>query len=252
MTVAHSTRSACRTNGGNLGAAPVHGPAHPGHTAKSTRLTRHAGQCAPSRLASLLIVQLLVLAWPLKLPPWRRPGDPLVLVEHSQARLKPVRPAKPLKLWRDLRVIQVTMIAAAGADQLIQVGVAALDLAVDDADRLAAQDDPAAVAGLTGGRGCRNLVRHDAEQRVTVLTGTRYGDNGRSAVRRIVRGARTAHSTHRQEVDPVTTGVWSSDAVTTRRYMQAAQKDIFKRAHNSCVGDILIMLKCECPPPNPP
>jgi hypothetical protein len=39
------------------------------------------------------------------------------------------------------------------------------------------------VAGLTGGRGCRNLVRHDAEQRVTVLTGTRYGDNGRSAVR---------------------------------------------------------------------
>ena len=112
-----------------------------------------------------------------------------MLVEHSQARLKPVRPAKPLKPWRDLRVIQVTMIAAAGADQLIHVGVAALDLAVDDADRLAAQDDPAAVAGLAGGRGCRNLVRHDAEPRVTVLTGTRYGDNGRSAVRRIVRGA---------------------------------------------------------------
>jgi len=153
-----------------------------------------------------------------------------VLVEHSQARLKPVRPAKPLKPWRDLRVIQVTMIAAAGADQLIHVGVAALDLAVDDADRLAAQDDPAAVAGLAGGRGCRNLVRHDAEPRVAVLTGTRYGDNGRFAIRRIVR---TAHLTHRQELDPVTTGVWSSDAVTTRRYMQAAQKDISKRAHNS-------------------
>jgi hypothetical protein len=44
------------------------------------------------------------------------------------------------------------MIAAAGAEHLIHVGVAALDMAVDDADRLAAQDGPAAVAGLTGGR----------------------------------------------------------------------------------------------------
>jgi len=131
------------------------------------------------------------------LPPWRRLGNPLVLVKHSQARLKPVRPAKPLKPWRDLRVIQVTMIAAAGADQLIHVGVAALDLAVDDADRLAAQDGPAAVAGLTGGRGCHNLFRHDAQPRVTAITGTRYGDSGRMgsrpATRRRAGGTRTAH-----------------------------------------------------------
>ena len=39
------------------------------------------------------------LARTLKLLPWRRPGNPLVLVKHSQARLKPVRPAKPLKPW---------------------------------------------------------------------------------------------------------------------------------------------------------
>ena len=122
------------------------------------------------------------------------------------------------------------MIAAARADHLIHVGVAALDMAVDDADRLAAQDDPAAVAGLTGGRGCGDLLRHDAQPRVTALAGARYGDNGRFAIDRIVRGARTtAHSTHRQEVDPVTTGVWSSNAVTTRRYIQATQKDISKR-----------------------
>ena len=42
------------------------------------------------------------------------------------------------KQWRDLGVIQVSMIAAAGADQLVHVGVAALDTAVHDADRLAA------------------------------------------------------------------------------------------------------------------
>jgi hypothetical protein len=46
-------------------------------------------------------------------------------LKHSQGRLKPVRPAKPLKPRRDLGVIQVRMIAAAGADQLIRVGVAA-------------------------------------------------------------------------------------------------------------------------------
>ena len=56
---------------------------------------------------------------------------------------------------------------------------------------------PAAVAGLTGGRGCHNLFRHDAQPRVTAITGTRYGDSGRmgsrSATRRRVRGTRTAH-----------------------------------------------------------
>jgi hypothetical protein len=56
---------------------------------------------------------------------------------------------------------------------------------------------PAAVAGLTGGRGCHNLLTHDAQPRVTAITGTRYGESGRmgsqSATRRRVRGAGTAH-----------------------------------------------------------
>src|SRR4029077_135257 len=80
---------------------------------------------------------------------------------------------------------------------------------------------PAAVAGLAGGRGCHNLVRHDAQPRVTAITGTRYKDSGRmgsrSATRRRVRDTRTAHSIHHQEVGPATTGVWSSDAVISRR-----------------------------------
>src|SRR5436305_251756 len=80
---------------------------------------------------------------------------------------------------------------------------------------------PAAVAGLAGGRGCHNLFRRDAQPRVTAITGTRYGDSGRigsrSATRRRVGGTRTAHSIHHQEVGPATTGVWSSDAVITRR-----------------------------------
>ena len=111
------------------------------------------------------------------------------------------------------------MIAAAGADDLEHVVVAALEAAVHDADRLAAQDRPAAVAGLAGGRGCHNLFRHDAQPRVTAITGTRYRDSGRmggrSATRRRVRDTRTAHSVHRQEVGLATTGVWSSDAVIT-------------------------------------
>jgi hypothetical protein len=53
------------------------------------------------------------------------------------------------------------------------------------------------VAGLTGGRGCHNLFRHEAQPRVTAITGTRYEDSGRmgsrSATRRRVRGATTAH-----------------------------------------------------------
>src|SRR5712675_2402305 len=81
-----------------------------------------------------------LLARTVKLPPWRRPGDPLVLVKHSQGRLKPVRPAKPLKPRRDLRVTQVRMIAAAGADHLEHVGVAAVETALRDPGQLAPEE----------------------------------------------------------------------------------------------------------------
>src|SRR2546430_16636828 len=93
----------------------------------------------------------LRLARSLKLPLWRRPGNPLVLVKHSQGRLKPVRPAKPLKPRRDLGVVQVRMIAAAGADHLVHAGVATLGTAVHESDRLAAQGRLAALPPPTRG-----------------------------------------------------------------------------------------------------
>jgi hypothetical protein len=113
------------------------------------------------------------------------------------------------------------MIAAAGADQLIHVGVAALDTAAHDADRLAPQDRLAAVTRLTGGRGSHDLPSRDAQPPVTAIARMRCGDSARSdrrpATRCRVRGARTAQLTHHHEVGPATTGVWSSDAVITGR-----------------------------------
>jgi hypothetical protein len=156
-----------------------------------------------------------------------------VLVKQGQGCLEPVRPAKRLEPRRDPGVIPVRTIAAAGADQLIHAGVAALDTAVHDADRLAPQDRLAAVTGLTGGRRWHDPLSRDAQPPVTAIAGTWSGDSGRadsrSAARRSVRGARIAHLTHRQDVGPATTGVWSSDAVITKRYTQAAQKDMSSR-----------------------
>jgi hypothetical protein len=62
------------------------------------------------------------------------------------------------------------MIAAARADQLVHVGVAALDTAAHDADRLAPQDRLAAVTGLTGGRGCHDLLSRDTQPQITAIT----------------------------------------------------------------------------------
>ena len=85
------------------------------------------------------------------------------------------------------------MIAAVGADDLEHVGVAAFETAVHDADRLAAQDRPAAVAGPTGGRGCHNRFRHDAQPWVTAITRPRRRDGGRTGTSHDVRITGTAH-----------------------------------------------------------
>src|SRR5438477_3224493 len=113
-----------------------------------------------------------------------------------------MRPAKPLKPPRDLGVTQVPTIAAVRADDLIHVGVAAFETAVHDADRLAAQDRPAAVARPACGRGGHNLFRHDAQPWVTTITRERCRDGGRTGIRHDVRITGTAHLTHRQEVVP--------------------------------------------------
>ena len=105
-----------------------------------------------------------------------RQGIPWCLLKRSQGCLKLVRPAKPLKPGRDLRVIQVQVIAAAGADQFIHVGVATLDTAVHDAHRLVPQDRIAAMTALTGGRECHVCLRHDAQPPLTAVAGTRGGE----------------------------------------------------------------------------
>jgi hypothetical protein len=84
------------------------------------------------------------------------------------------------------------VVAAAGADHLEYLVVAALDAVVHDAYRLFPQDGLAAVAGLTGKWGCCDLARDDAQPRVPVIAVLRYGGRFRSATRRGVRGARTA------------------------------------------------------------
>ena len=137
---------------------------------------------------------------------------------RSQALLKRARPAKPPKPRRDLEVIQVGTITAAGADELIHVVVAALDTAVHDAGRLVPQERRGAVAGLPGERGHGDAVEPGTYPRVTAIMGARCRDGrrmgNRSGTGHDVRGARTAHSTHRQAVVPAAAGGWSSDIVT--------------------------------------
>jgi hypothetical protein len=80
-----------------------------------------------------------------------------VLEIGGQALFEGVRAAKALEPRRDLGVVQVGIVATAGADELECVGVAALDLAVREAERLAPQPRRAAVARLA-----RRREGHDA------------------------------------------------------------------------------------------
>ena len=88
---------------------------------------------------------------------------------RSQALLQRARPTKPPKPRRDLEVIQIGTIAAAGADEFIHVVVAALDTAVHDAGRLVPQDRRGAVAGLPGERGHGDAVEPGTHPWVTAI-----------------------------------------------------------------------------------
>jgi hypothetical protein len=119
-------------------------------------------------------------------------------VIRGQTLLQRARPAKPLNPRRDLEVIQVWTIAAAGTDEFIHVVVAAMDTAVHDASRLVSEDRQGAVAGLTGAWKRVSDVRPGTRPRVRAFTGAQCGDGRRAGTGHDVRGARTAHSTHRQ------------------------------------------------------
>jgi len=95
------------------------------------------------------------------------------------------------------------MISAVRADDLIPVCVAAFETAIHDTDRLTAQNRVAAVAGLTGERGCHDGLELKAQPRVTAITQARCGDGGRTGISHdVIRVASTAHSAHRQELVP--------------------------------------------------
>jgi hypothetical protein len=80
-----------------------------------------------------------------------------------------------LKLRRDLGVVQVRVIAAAGADELVRAGVAAFHPAIDDTDRAAAQEGRPAMPGLAGQRKPQEDLSADAQPRVTLVTRTGRG-----------------------------------------------------------------------------
>lgn len=81
------------------------------------------------------------------------------LVIRCRARRKRPRPAEPLKPRRDLKEIQVRIIAAAGTDELIRAGAAAFYPAIYEMDRSAPQEGRLAVVRLTGEQVCRVAVR---------------------------------------------------------------------------------------------
>jgi len=127
-----------------------------------------------------------------------------VLLIRSQGRRQQVRPAEPLQLGRDVNEIQVRMIAAAGADQLIGVGVAAFHPAIDDTGRAPPQERRAAVAGLAGQREPQEDLSADTQPGVTTIARARRRDragmDSRPGTGHGLRGRGTAHGAHRQSL----------------------------------------------------
>ena len=96
-----------------------------------------------------------------------------MLVVCGQARPERPWPAEPLKPCRDIQEIQVRIIAAAGADELIPAGIAAFWTAIYDTDRPAPQDSRPAMPGLTGKRECHDVIRPHTQPRVTAIVRAR-------------------------------------------------------------------------------
>ena len=102
------------------------------------------------------------------------------LRDHCPRTTPAIMTAEPLKPRRHLGVIQVGIIAAVGTDEFIHAVVAAVDAAVDDADRLVPQERRASVARLTGERDRDGGAGPGTQPRVTAVMGARCGDGGRT------------------------------------------------------------------------
>jgi hypothetical protein len=69
------------------------------------------------------------------------------------------------------------------------------------------------VTGLTGGRGCRDLLSRDAQPQITAATGAKCRDSRRTGISHDFRITRTAHSTTARKKERLaTTEVLSSEA----------------------------------------
>jgi hypothetical protein len=119
-----------------------------------------------------------------------------------------------LEPQRDVGVIQVWVVAAAGADELERAGVAAFHPAIYDADRLAPQARRPAMAELT-----RTRERPDApggaQPRVTGIAVPGRSQDGtrpasRPSIGRDVQVSGTTHVTRPSSVARATAGVRSS------------------------------------------
>ena len=150
---------------------------------------------------------------------------------HIQGRLQSERPAKPLKPRRDLGVIHVRIVTAAGADELEHVGVAAFDAAVHEVDRPTPHERRPAMAGLPGKRECHPDHRPHAQPRVRAIVRTRGRErrrDGQRVRRRSVSGSLglLTQLTARAVVVPAAAEVWSNDAVVNGRYYLGVTPDI--------------------------
>lgn len=133
---------------------------------------------------------------------------------RGQAGMHGIRSAKPLKPGRYFRVVQVGMIAAAGADELKRVVMAALYQAVHDAGRLAPETRRGAVTRLAEKGRHLGIMAINAQPGITnVLLAGRCG-NCIQGLRRpnACCGARVwnAHSTFLPGMVVTAAWVWSS------------------------------------------
>ena len=98
------------------------------------------------------------------------------------ARLQRVRPADPLQPRWDLGVIQIGMITAGAADDLVRAGVAGPAL-IRHPDQLPPQARCPAMAGLARKRQCHDILGVRAHPRITVMTPAPHADAPRTASR---------------------------------------------------------------------
>jgi hypothetical protein len=98
-------------------------------------------------------------------------GRPEVFLIRCQPSIDRVGPPDLLKPGWDLGVVEIGMVAAAGADQLEYAGVAAFGAAINDAGWLAPQDRCLAVAGLARKRRCQGGIGVNAQPWVPRMVG---------------------------------------------------------------------------------